>query len=60
MENNSSEVTVSQAVERKVYSPPAIVQELRMETQAGSPFPRPSSVDPLGVDPLGIDPSQPR
>jgi hypothetical protein len=46
-------------VERKSYTAPAIVHELKLETRAGSPiFGGGGRPDPL--DPLGIDPTQPR
>lgn len=37
-------------VERKVYNPPAIIHELKLETRAGSPL-QPELTDPLGIDP---------
>ena len=40
----------TEATERKAYSAPAIVHELKLETRAGSPL-RPGLVDPLGIDP---------
>jgi hypothetical protein len=49
------QATAPESAERKVYAPPAIVHELKLETRAGSPL-RPPSV----VDPLGIDPTQPQ
>lgn len=42
--------TTIEAAERKVYSAPAIVHELKLETRAGSPL-RPGLSDPLGIDP---------
>lgn len=42
--------TASESVERKAYSAPAIVHELKLETRAGSPL-RPELTDPLGIDP---------
>jgi hypothetical protein len=41
---------VSESGERKVYSAPAVVHELKLETRAGSPL-RPELTDPLGIDP---------
>lgn len=52
--NDNAQVTLPESVERKAYSAPAIVHELKLETRAGSP------VRPSGVDPLGIDPTQPQ
>lgn len=40
----------SEPAERKVYSTPAVVHELKLETRAGSPL-RPELTDPLGIDP---------
>ena len=42
--------TTIESAERKAYSAPAIVHELKLETRAGSPL-RPDPLDPLGVDP---------
>ena len=36
--------------ERKTYTAPAIIHELKLETRAGSPL-RPQLTDPLGLDP---------
>jgi hypothetical protein len=55
--NNDVQLTTAELAERKAYSAPAIVHELKLETRAGS---RPNIVDPLGIDPLGVDPSQPQ
>ena len=62
MEDNLSEVDTAQTSEKRAYSSPAIVHELKMETRAGGTPNRvdPKGIDPLGVDPLGIDPSQPQ
>ncbi len=47
----------SEPVERKAYTTPAIVHELKLETRAGTPDPgRPPNL----VDPLGLDPTQPQ
>jgi hypothetical protein len=54
MTDNSQPITTAESPERKTYSAPAIVHELKLETRAGSPL-RPG----LG-DPLGIDPTQPQ
>ncbi len=48
--NDNAQVTMLESVERKAYSAPAIVHELKLETRAGSPL-RPSGIDPLGIDP---------
>ncbi len=40
-----------ESIERKAYSAPAVVHELKLETRAGSPLGRPELVDPLGIDP---------
>lgn len=45
-------LTSNEPVERKAYTAPAIVHELKLETRAGTPDPsRPGLVDPLGLDP---------
>ena len=44
------QLTVPESAERKAYSTPAIVHELKLETRAGSPL-RPDLADPLGLDP---------
>lgn len=49
-------LTVSEPVDRKAYSAPAVIHELRLETRAGSPLPG----FPEPLDPLGLDPTQPR
>ena len=54
--NDDLQLTTAELAERKAYSAPAIVHELKLETRAGSP----NIVDPLGIDPLGVDPSQPQ
>ncbi len=48
-ENVQKSITV-ESNERKTYSSPAIVHELKLETRAGSPL-RPQLTDPLGIDP---------
>jgi hypothetical protein len=40
----------TESAERKAYSAPAIVHELKLETRAGTPL-RPELTDPLGIDP---------
>jgi hypothetical protein len=52
---NDQDVQVDQSEARKLYTKPAIIAELKLETRAGTPVLK----DPL-VDPLGIDPNQPR
>ncbi len=42
--------TLPEPAERRAYSAPAIVHELKLETRAGSPL-RPGLTDPLGIDP---------
>ena len=39
----------------KVYTKPAIIHDLELETRAGSPL-----VPNIGIDPLGIDPNKPK
>ncbi len=48
--NEGLQSTMPESAERKVYSTPAIVHELKLETRAGSPL-RPGLTDPLGIDP---------
>lgn len=36
---------------QKVYSRPCILQELTLETRAGSPLGVPNPLDPAGIDP---------
>ena len=48
--NDNLTLTVPEPAERKAYSTPAIVHELKLETRAGSPL-RPELTDPLGIDP---------
>ena len=48
--SDNSPSTTTESVERKAYSAPAIVHELKLETRAGSPL-RPDLTDPLGIDP---------
>jgi len=48
--NDNMQLTIPEAAERKAYSTPAIVHELKLETRAGSPL-RPELTDPLGIDP---------
>jgi hypothetical protein len=52
-------LTNNEPVERKTYTAPAIVHELKLETRAGTPL-RPGLVDPLGLDPnhLPMDPME--
>lgn len=47
---DTSPSNTAESAERKVYSAPAIVHELELETRAGSPL-RPGPTDPLGIDP---------
>ncbi|HTP10128.1 MAG TPA: hypothetical protein VMP08_17865 [Anaerolineae bacterium] len=48
--NDNLQLIKPEAPERKAYSAPAIVHELKLETRAGSPL-RPELTDPLGIDP---------
>jgi hypothetical protein len=48
--NDNLQWTVPEQAERKAYSTPEIMHELKLETRAGSPL-RPELTDPLGVDP---------
>lgn len=48
--NDNSQLINLEPAERKAYSTPAIVHELKLETRAGSPL-RPELTDPLGIDP---------
>lgn len=48
--NEDLQLTNPETAERKTYSTPAIVHELKLETRAGSPL-RPELTDPLGIDP---------
>jgi hypothetical protein len=50
MTDNPEPITTAESAERKDYSAPAIVHELKLETRAGSPL-RPGPADPLGIDP---------
>lgn len=50
MVDNLQLTAPQEPAERKGYTPPAIVHELKLETRAGSPL-RPGVVDPLGIDP---------
>ena len=50
MTDNLQPITTAESAERKTYSAPAIVHELKLETRAGSPL-RPGLTDPLGIDP---------
>ena len=52
--NDNLQLTVPEPAERKAYSTPEIVHELKLETRAGSPL----RVEP--TDPLGIDPTKPQ
>jgi hypothetical protein len=54
MTDNLQPITAAESTERKTYSAPAIVHELKLETRAGSPL----RVEP--TDPLGIDPTKPQ
>jgi hypothetical protein len=51
---DSQVMQVDQSEAKKLYTRPAIIVELKLETRAGTPLIK----DPL-VDPLGIDPSLP-
>jgi hypothetical protein len=48
--NDDMVLNVAQSEERRAYTAPAIVHELKLETRAGSPL-RPEVTDPLGIDP---------
>ncbi len=50
MTDNPQPIAPAESTERKEYSAPEIVHELKLETRAGSPL-RPGLGDPLGVDP---------
>ncbi len=50
MTDNPEPITTAESMERKTYTAPAIVHELKLETRAGSPL-RPGLSDPLGIDP---------
>ena len=50
MTDNEQTVFPMASDERKTYSAPAIIHELKLETRAGSPL-RPQLTDPLGLDP---------
>jgi hypothetical protein len=54
MTDNTQPTTLASGEERKVYSAPAIVHELKLETRAGSPLRPPVLVDPLGTDPADL------
>ena len=56
MTDNLQPITTAESAERKTYSAPAIVHELKLETRAGTPPP----AGPGLTDPLGIDPTQPQ
>ncbi|MBI5568088.1 MAG: hypothetical protein HY870_24535 [Chloroflexi bacterium] len=45
------ETTTDQTENATIYTPPAIVHELKLETRAGSPLGGGSLIDPLGLDP---------
>jgi hypothetical protein len=47
---DNMQLTVPEFVERKAYTTPEIVHELKLETRAGTPL-RPELTDPLGIDP---------
>lgn len=51
MADEMQSTIIQESMERKAYSAPAIVHELKLETRAGSPLGRPELVDPLGIDP---------
>ena len=51
MVDDMQSTLTQESTERKAYSAPAIVHELKLETRAGSPLQRPELVDPLGIDP---------
>jgi hypothetical protein len=48
--SDNLQLPVPESAECQVYSTPAIVHELKLETRAGSPL-RPGLTDPLGIDP---------
>ncbi len=50
MTDNPKPITTAESTERKAYTAPAVVHELKLETRAGSPL-RPGLSDPLGIDP---------
>ncbi len=50
MTDNPEPIIAAESMERKTYTGPAIVHELKLETRAGSPL-RPGLSDPLGIDP---------
>jgi hypothetical protein len=50
MTDNPQPITAAESTERKTYSAPAIVHDLKLETRAGSPL-RTGLTDPLGIDP---------
>jgi hypothetical protein len=47
---DNTQSSVSEPADRRAYTAPAIVHELKLETRAGSPL-RPGLTDPLGIDP---------
>ena len=49
--NDNLQLPMPESTERKVYSAPAIVHELKLETRAGSTLSQPGLTDPLGIDP---------
>jgi hypothetical protein len=51
---DSTLLTIPELIERKAYTAPAVVHELKLETRAGSPL------GPELTDPLGIDPTKPQ
>ena len=51
MVDDMQSTLMQESIERKPYSAPAVVHELKLETRAGSPLGRPELVDPLGIDP---------
>jgi len=57
MTDNLQPITTAESAERKTYSAPAIVHELKLETRAGTIVPPPPGQPGL-TDPLGIDPTQ--
>jgi hypothetical protein len=53
MTDNVQPLPETESVTQPIYSKPAIVHELKLETRAGSPL-RPGLTDPLGIDPANL------
>ncbi len=56
MTDSPQPITTTESTERRAYSAPEIVHELKLETRAGSTL-RPGLSDPLGVDPTQPKPN---